>query len=828
MRYINFDLWVDSKNEDQYLVRAASPLGEVRECRSLDLHRQRIQESQSRLIERDVDQAGLIDIGRQLYNLVFTGDVERLFEQSAGQYLRKGTQGIRIRLRIEAPELIILPWEFLYWPHKEFFLGASIQCPVVRYLEIFEPIDNLEVALPLKMLVAIPESPGLDVAHEKANLIRTLDSLNRHVRLTFLEGIVTPTSISDALLEECFHLFHFIGHGEFENDQAFLQLNSEDGDIKYIDDHQFVSLFINHPTLKLVFLNSCKGAKTSLATPMAGMAYRLVKQGVPAVVAMQYAIYDDAAILFSREFYRCLFKGTARGRVEFAVSHARSRLLGEFPGERDIGAPVLFMRASEGLLFNIVAGGLLPDLIISSDNYDRAEAAKQAYQQNLKNLQKRYQETPDQQIKTALDENTAELDRLKQKLRFRRIALGGAAGASLLVFFLSWIELFDFLPPAVRIESYAVWLAGIFSKQQTDKKVVLVPITDQTEKNIGKVFGRDWRREHAILIDRLSQAGAKVIAFDLFFEEPTVYDRDFANAIERARSRGVTIVMGFRSLINGQPKLVQSLKDAGAKPGLLCIGKKWGMSQVAPIVIMKENQQHFLYSLALEISAAFHEKEIAIGQNVQEIDFVDPVTRQIVSKFTVSERYQLNWEQPACPAINKHDLSANIIIDSAWLKDPKESQSKYSYESIIKNTDDHLSAHFNDQIALIGIERKDDLFPIMNGLKKEERYGVELHSAIIHSLLNGKIIRPLGSWQELFMMIGIGLLSGFIRIKTSSLSLLYRAGLLTVTFLLYFVIASYIFYAYLVVLNTVYHVLAFGVSYWAAGTVRKRCFNESH
>ena len=297
------------------------------------------------------------------------------------------------------------------------------------------------------------------------------------------------------------------------------------------------------------------------------------------------------------------------------MSHARNRLLGEFPGERDIGAPVLFMRASEGLLFNIVTGKLLSDLPICNNGLHRSEAAKETYRLNIENLEHKYQESPDQQVKKALDQNNVELARLEQKIKLRRIAFAVTTGTSLFVFFLSWIQLFDFLPPAVRIESYAIWLSGIFSRRPPSDQVVIVTINARTEQELGKPFGRDWRREHAILIDRLSQAGAKVIAFDMYFEEPTAYDGEFANAIERAQNRHTTVVVGFRSLVDGQPKLIQSFKDAGVKFGLLCIGKKWGTSQVAPLVIIKDGQEQALYSLALEISAAFQEREIAVDQN---------------------------------------------------------------------------------------------------------------------------------------------------------------------------------------------------------------------
>ena len=824
MQYENFDLWIDAGIEGRYPVRAASPLGEVRESLSLDPGWREIRPFQDRLAEREIDQAGLIDLGSRLYRWLFAGDIELLFERSAGRFLGEAERGLRVRLRIEAPELVALPWEFLYWPNGDRFLGMSVQCPLVRYLEIFEPISNLEVALPLGMLVAIPGSPDLDVAEEKANLLQTLAGLEDRVELSFLEGTVTATDISDALLEGRFHLFHFIGHGEFDGDRAFLRLNAEDGASEYVDGARFAGLFANHPTLKLAFLNACKGAETSPTAPLAGMAYRLVRQGVPAVVAMQYAIYDEAAILFSREFYRSLFKSRARGRVEFAVSHARNRLLGEFAGERDIGAPVLFMRASEGLLFNIVTGNLAKDLPIANGDYRRCQAAERTYRQNIETLERQYREASDPSIKDSLDQNSRELSRLNRALGLRRIAFSVATGASLFVFFLSWLRLFDFLPPAVRIESYAVGLAGLFSERRADERVIVVAIDEQTERELGKPFGKDWRREHATLIDKLSRASAKAIAFDLFFEDPTPFDAAFAGAIERASARGTTVVVGYRGLLGDQPKIVRPLRDAGAKPGLLCIGKKWGSAQLAPLVVRKEDQRSFLHSLALESATAFLGRELAIDQKVRRIDFLDQTTRQSVAKVAVSETDEVKWAQPGCPAIDKRDTAASIIIDPSWLAEPDATGSKAPYQSIVKERRDDDFSRFRDKIVLVGIERKDDLFPVRHGMTREERYGVELHSAIIRSLLDGRTIRTLDYWPELILMVGLGLLGGFIKIGTFYWSKLFRIGLLGATFLLYFVISSYVFHAYLVIVNTVYHLLAFGLSYWTVATVKRRWF----
>lgn len=824
MRYANFDLWIDAKVGDRYPVRAASPLGEVRGSIAFDSHWSEIQQVQDQLAKREIDQQKLIEFGRQLYELLFNDQIELLFEQSAGSLLQQEDHGLRIRLRIEAPELIVLSWEFLYWPRKECFLGTAVRYPIIRYLEIFEAIDNLEVSLPLKMLVVIPQTAELDTEHEKATLLSTLQELRKAVEVVFLEGVVTFSRLSDALLEVPFHLLHFIGHGEFENDQAFLQLNSANGETELVDDATLANLFSNHSTLKLVFLNSCKGAETSAATPFAGMAYGLVKRGIPAVVAMQYAIYDEAAILFSQEFYRSLFRGHHRGRVEFAISHARNRVRIQFPEEREMGAPVLFLRASEGLLFNILAVRTPAEFTLSNKERDRHEAVKATYLNNIKSLEHEYQNSTDSRVKTLLDQNMVELNRVEQQIRRRRIVFVMMVGTSLFIFFLSWLKAFDFLPPAVRIESYTLWIASLFSKRQPKQQAVLVTITDKTEKAIGKPFGKEWRGQHALLIDRLSKAGARVIAFDLYFEEPSPYDAALAAAIQQAAQRQTTVIVGFRSLVEDQPHIVKPLQDAGVQSGLLCLGKKWGTAQVAPLVVVKAGRPSFYPSLALAVDAAFQQHKILIGQDIQEVSLIDPASQQIVHTIVASESAQVRWAQPGCPAIAKGDDFASLIIDPAMLERVTDPTLKVPYETIIQQWDDRQALPFKDKVVLVGIERKDDQFPFFLGLKTEERHGVELHLAAIHSLLSGLTIRPLSESQQLLIMVLLGLMGSFMGLNSPRSSRLVRAGLFTLIVLLHLGTGQYLFNTYLILLNPGHDLLAFGTAYATAGKVRKRWF----
>jgi CHAT domain-containing protein len=65
-------------------------------------------------------------------------------------------------------------------------------------------------------------------------------------------------------------------------------------------------LLHNHRPLRLVVLNACAGARSSPADPFAGTAQSLLQQGLPAVIAMQFEITDEAAITFSHALYAAL------------------------------------------------------------------------------------------------------------------------------------------------------------------------------------------------------------------------------------------------------------------------------------------------------------------------------------------------------------------------------------------------------------------------------------------------------------------------------------------------------------------------------------------
>ena len=110
-------------------------------------------------------------------------------------------------------------------------------------------------------------------------------------------------------------------------------------------------LLAGHQTLRLALLNACEGARGSQHDILSSTAATLARRYIPAVLAMQYEITDEAAIEFACTFYRALAHGMP---IDTAVVEARIALSLAAVHTVEWGTPVLYMRSyHNGILFNL-------------------------------------------------------------------------------------------------------------------------------------------------------------------------------------------------------------------------------------------------------------------------------------------------------------------------------------------------------------------------------------------------------------------------------------------------------------------------------------------
>jgi hypothetical protein len=99
-----------------------------------------------------------------------------------------------------------------------------------------------------------------------------------------------------------------------------------------------------------VLLNACSSAESSGRDAFSSTAATLVRDGVPAVVAMQFPITDVAALEFAKSFYTALADGA---RVDDAVRDARNSIKHGLPGSLEWAVPVLYLQSQEAQLFRL-------------------------------------------------------------------------------------------------------------------------------------------------------------------------------------------------------------------------------------------------------------------------------------------------------------------------------------------------------------------------------------------------------------------------------------------------------------------------------------------
>ena len=363
-KYLDFDLSIETIGDNAYRARVLdSPAGSAKTEFNLPLSPLEIENfvlkvgrmrRTVRRIESPEMQAAK-DFGSKLYKAIFSDEVQSILRLSIDQARAKGS-GLRIRLHLnDAPELVDIPWEYLYNPALNRFLALSVNTPIVRYLEMPESIRPLTVKPPLRVLVMIAnpsDYPSLDVEMEWQNLKKAVNDLEERGLLTLerLEA-ATPVALIHRLRRKDYHIFHFIGHGGFDDDSqdGLLMLENDNGLGKPLSGQYLGTILHDEDNLRLVILNACEGARTGKNDPFAGTAQSLVQQGLPAVIAMQFEVSDQAAITFAHEFYAALADGFP---VDASLAEAR-KIIFSSGNEIEWGTPVLYLRAEDGQIFEI-------------------------------------------------------------------------------------------------------------------------------------------------------------------------------------------------------------------------------------------------------------------------------------------------------------------------------------------------------------------------------------------------------------------------------------------------------------------------------------------
>ncbi|RMG97302.1 MAG: CHAT domain-containing protein [Chloroflexi bacterium] len=299
------------------------------------------------------------EFGKQLFETIFQERTLELYRESLQQAKKTGKSlSVVLNIQNEAKNLINLPWELLYDTTRRRvrgdFLAFQQDTPVLRRWLDAAPL-NFTYDPPLRVLLvsANPENSGmLNIQREMRSIQDKLSSLNQGGQVRVQIDTISAASLDDLKRKirdpkNTPHIIHFMGHGGVGN----LLLENVLGAGHTVGERDLSIILRNATSLRLVVLNACQtGAQAEDVTHQLGVAQSLADVGVPAVVAMQFEISDDAALAFAAEFYQLIAEGRP---VETALTWARIAIQNNVKnsGTEEWATPVLYLQVPDGNIF---------------------------------------------------------------------------------------------------------------------------------------------------------------------------------------------------------------------------------------------------------------------------------------------------------------------------------------------------------------------------------------------------------------------------------------------------------------------------------------------
>jgi hypothetical protein len=295
-----------------------------------------------------------LHVGKVLSRAVLAPAFTQWYESY--QVARERGRGLRLRLHIDSWELTRLPWELLYDGRRREFLVFDPLVSLVRYLRLHAPPPTIRQGRSLRVL-AVSAAPHdqvpLDWEREQRMLEDALTELTAAGQVEVIPcAHATYERLHTALMENAPDVVHYIGHGHYDHERALGMLLLEDAAGRSAPlAAPEAARVLRRYGVNLVVLNACDSAQGTWA----GLAPSLVRAEIPAVVAMQWPVEDQAAIRFSHAFYRALFRGRT---IDECMCEARVGASGSSADPNDWAAPVLFLRSVSGRLWvNDITGG---------------------------------------------------------------------------------------------------------------------------------------------------------------------------------------------------------------------------------------------------------------------------------------------------------------------------------------------------------------------------------------------------------------------------------------------------------------------------------------
>lgn len=376
LTYVDFNVeMTDLQADGAFTVRVLgqTPGGEMRadEAERATYDADALKMLLRKLEARRLKESEMIELGEALAGMMLPGRVGELFDDSLKAVADDG-QGLRVRLRVEPLPLAALPWEYAYRPMtrgervgQDFLALRDVS--ITRYETTGAPLKPLADKDTLRIVAALASPLDQDILNlekDKEAIQAAVAELESHLEdgREAVESVVLEQTTRTALLNalDGADIFHFSGHGIFEGTELTPEgrllkkgriiLETEEAESDRFESGQ-LAVALRQGGVRLVVLGACESAARDEGGAWTGVAPALVREEVPAVVAMQFKVLDKNAARFIAQLYTRVLGGSS---IDEAVAAGRRAIFvhsDKGAAERDWGVPVLYSRAPDGVLF---------------------------------------------------------------------------------------------------------------------------------------------------------------------------------------------------------------------------------------------------------------------------------------------------------------------------------------------------------------------------------------------------------------------------------------------------------------------------------------------
>lgn len=348
------------------------------------------------------------------------------------------------------------------------------------------------------------------------------------------------------------------------------------------------------------------------------------------------------------------------------------------------------------------------------------------------------------------------MQRLAKRLWNLEIRIGLAAGfvTSALILF-AWLNGF-FIGSQLRLNDL------FFVASDTSNHIVIIALDNATHNAYGRSLAAWPRTVYADLINTLNQAQARVVAFDILFDQPSEQDQVVVDAIVKARQSDVRT-----RFIMPQVGADQVITQPTDKPAMNFT------NTLVPIPDFTQVVDYVGYVNAFTDVDSVVRRQISLIENrgTTRVSFD-------IAAYLAWLRIPAAAQSQVLQSSSNHLQVASITIPvderGLWQQNffggPASARLHsfpvYSALDVINGR--ITSSAFQDKLVLVGLMNTTaatDLYPVPSSTTGQLMAGVEIHAHAIESLLQNRIPFPQSRTSQAIMIASLAFASSLIYVR---------------------------------------------------------------